>query len=179
MTVILGFLSSIGFVLLVGFGWLYLCRLLLRTLEMKLQTKGLAAKPRGSQYSPERGQRGKALMIFKLLIAVSSFLVVGVVVSFFLLPYPTYLVVSWVVLIIFFSNILNQELRSYYGIGIEQVLTTLHLAAVKVSHRKRPQITEHAPDLRSITDTTAYLNVLRQTFKPVRKKEIGRDDQHK
>lgn len=118
-------------------------------------------------------------MIFKLLIAVSSFLVVGVVVSFFLLPYPTYLVVSWVVLIIFFSNILNQELRSYYGIGIEQVLTTLHLAAVKVAQRKRPQITEHAPDLRSITDTTAYLNVLRQTFQPVRKKEIGRDDQHK
>ncbi len=124
-------------------------------------------------------------MIFKLLIAVSSFLVVGVVVSFFLLPYPTYLVVSWVVLTIFFSNILNQELRSYYGIGIEQVLTTLHLAAVKVAQRKgrrqadAPTTTEHAPDLRTITDTTAYLNVLRQTFKPVSKKEIGRDDQHK
>ncbi len=118
-------------------------------------------------------------MAFRLLVVVSSFLIMGSVVSFFLLPYTTYLVVSWVILIIFFSNILNQELRVYYHIGLEQVLTTLHLTAVKMARSKRPQTTESAPDLRAITDTTAYLNVLRQSFRPGGKKEAGRDDPRK
>jgi len=171
MTVIAGFLSSIGFILLAGFGWLYLCRMLLRVLEEK-------SPPRGPVIQ-QRGRRGKAGMAFRLLVMVSSFLIMGSVVSFFLLPYTTYLVVSWVILIIFFSNILNQELRVYHHIGLEQVLTTLHLTAVKVARSKRPRITESVPALRSITDTTAYLNVLRQSFKPGGKKEAGRDDPHK
>jgi len=109
---------------------------------------------------------------------VSSFLIVGSVASYFLLPYPIYLAVSWVVLIIICSNILNQELRSYYRAGFEQVLTTLHLKTGRVAHLKQPLTTERSPDLRSVTDTTAYLKELQQLFKPGRKKETGRGDQH-
>lgn len=104
-------------------------------------------------------------MIFKLLIMGGSFLIVGSAVSFFLRSYPVYLVVSWIILIIFFSNILNQELRIYYRVGLDQVLTTLHTAAVKVTHLKQPRVTGHTPDLRAFTDTTAYLQALRRLFR--------------
>ena len=158
------------FVLVVGFGWVYLVKKLLRLLEAKLQPNPLA------QYASQQAQQERERMIFKLLIIAGSFLIVGIIVSFFLRSYPTFLVVSWVILIIFCSNILNQELRVYYRIGLEQVLSTIQMATVKVTHRKRPHITEQTPDLRSFVDTTAYLQALRQSFKPG---ETKRDDLHK
>jgi len=196
MAIVLGFLGSMMFVLVVGFGWVYLCKKLIRLLEVKLQPKGLP------QYAFQQAQQEKSRTALKLLIIGSSFLVVGGIVSYFLRSYPTYLVVSWVVLIIFVSNILNQELRIYYRIGLEQALTNLQMKAVNIARRgsprlrrggsgaelsgdpgvakhaagARPHNTGQVPDLRSFTDTTAYLQALRQTFRPEGKK---RDDQHR
>lgn len=169
LAIIVGFLGGISLILLLVPACWYLRKLLLSI---------LAAQRRGSRYSSGRARRGKTRTIFKLLIVVSSFLVVGSVASFFLLPYPIYLVVSWVILIIICSNILNHELRAYYRIGFEQVLTTLHLTTAKVAHLKRPLTTERNSNLRAITNTTAYLKELQQRFKPGRKKETGRGDQH-
>jgi hypothetical protein len=169
LPIIVGFLSGISLILLLVPALWYLRRLLLRVF-LKQKHPGLSTQ--------QRAQRGKTRTIFKLLIVISSFLVVGSVASFFLLPYPIYLVVSWVVLIIICSNILNHELRSYYRIGFEQVLTTLHFKTGKVSHLKQPLTTERKPDLRAITNTTAYLKELLLRFKSGRKKEEGRGDQY-
>jgi hypothetical protein len=169
LAIITGFLSGISLILLLVPTWWYLRKLLLRV-SLKQKQPGLSTQ--------QRGRRGKTRTIFKLLIVVSCFLVVGSVASFFLLPYPIYLVVSWVVLIIICSNILNQELRSYYRTGFEQVLTTLHLKTSKVAHLKQSLATERSPDLRAVTNTTAYLKELQQLFKPGRKKETGQGDQH-
>jgi hypothetical protein len=182
MAIIFGFLGSMIFVLVVGFGWVYLCRKLLRLLEIKSQPRGLP------QYAFAQAQQAKSRTAFKLLIIGGSFLIVGGIVSFFLRSYPTYLVVSWVILIIFVSNILNQELRLYYRIGLEQALTNLQMKAVKIARhssplrslqlvsRRNPHNTEQVPDLRTFTDTTAYLQALRQAFRPGGKR---RDDQHR
>ena len=199
MTVIVSFLSGLGIELLLYLGWWSLRKLLLPMLGVKLPPGGVSQRSRvqpqlprvspgqkqpgfvtqqvGSPYASGQGRRGKTLTIFKLLITVGSFLLVGAIASFFLLPYPIYLVVSWIVLTIFFSNIVNQQLRSYYRVGFEQVLTTLHSTRMRMAELKLPLITQRTPHLRSITDTTAYLNVLRQTFKSAGKKETGRNDQ--
>ncbi len=200
MTVIVSFLSGLGIELLLYLGWWSLRKLLLPMLGVKLPPGGVSQRSRvqsqlprispgqkqpgfvtqqvGSPYASGQGRRGKTLTIFKLFITVGSFLLVGTVASFFLLSYPIYLVVTWVVLTILFSNILNQQLRAYYRIGFEQVLTTLHSTRMKMAQLNLPLITQRTPHLRSITDTTAYLNVLRQNFKLARKKETGRNEQH-
>jgi hypothetical protein len=195
MAIILGFLGSMIFVLVVGFGWVYLCKKLLRLLEAKSQPAGLP------QYAFAQAQQAKSRTAFKLLIIGGSFLIVGGIVSFFLRSYPTYLIVSWVILIIFVSNILNQELRLYYRIGLEQALTNLQMKTVRMTRRSSPQFpggqmqgtwgrlqsgyqsshwrtrtTAYLPNLRALIDTTGYLQALRQVFKLRAKKG---DDQHR
>jgi len=169
LAIITGFLGGVSLILLLVPALWYL---------RKLLQSMLIARQRGSRYPSRRARQGKTRTIFKLLIVGSSFLITGIIASFFLLPHPIYLVVSWVILIIICSNILNQELRSYYRAGFEQVLTTLHLKTSRMTHLRQPPATERSPDLRAITNTAAYLKELRQLFKQGRKKETGRGDQH-
>jgi len=97
--------------------------------------------------------------MMKMILFGGIVLFVGGIASFLLLCFPTYLVVTWVVLIIIFSNLVSQELRSYYRL----MLTTLRLAAVRPSshggHMGRN------PLLKDISDTTGYLKALCLVFK--------------
>jgi hypothetical protein len=114
----------------------------------------------------------KMRVMMKLTIIGCGCLLVGGIVSFTLLHFITYLIVSWIVLIIIFSNVISQELRSYYWNGLKMTLTTLRMPAIKLSRHPEDKISRHPKDkkvvdvgrnpvFKDIHDTTTYLKALR------------------
>jgi hypothetical protein len=87
----------------------------------------------------------------------------GGIASFLLLRFPTYLVVTWAILIIVFSNLVSRELHSYYRL----TPTTLRMEAVHpstISTHHDMDMGRH-PVLKDISDTTGYLKALCLVFK--------------
>src|SRR5580765_7807944 len=107
--------------------------------------------------------RAKARVTIKLTILGCIGLLVGGVASFVLLHFTTDLIVSWVILVIVFSNLISQELRSYYWTGLKMTLTTLRMPAVKISNQTKSKGVDvgRNPMMKDIHDTTAYLKALR------------------
>lgn len=95
----------------------------------------------------------------KIILFGGTVLLVGGIASFLLLRFPTYLVVTWVVLIILFSNLVSRELHASYRL----TLTTLRLAAVRPS--SHGSHLGRNPVLKDISDTTGYLKALCLVFK--------------
>jgi hypothetical protein len=112
-----------------------------------------------AQVKPQSLHRTKTRITMKIILFGGAVLLAGGIASFLLLPFPTYLVVAWVVLLIIFSNLVSRELRSSYRL----MLTTRRLAAVRASSHD-----DHMgrnPLLKDISDTTAYLKALCLVFK--------------
>jgi hypothetical protein len=99
----------------------------------------------------------------KVILTGGTVLLVGGIASFLLLRSPTYLVVTWAILIIIFSNLVSRELRSYYQL----TPTTLGMEAVHPSTISTPHGMDMGrhPMLKDITDTTGYLKALCHVFK--------------
>lgn len=99
----------------------------------------------------------------KVILMAGTVLLVGGIASFLLLRFPTYLVVTWAILIIVFSNLVSRELRSYYKL----TPTTLRMETVHSSVISTPHDVDTArhPMLKDITDTTGYLKALCFVFK--------------
>jgi len=93
---------------------------------------------------------------------IGTALLVGGIASFLLLRFPTYLVVTWAILIIVFSNLVTRELRSYYRL----TPTTRNMEAAHPYTVSTPQGVdmEHYPALNDISDTTGYLKALCLAF---------------
>jgi hypothetical protein len=97
----------------------------------------------------------------KVILMGGTVLLVGGIASFLLLRFPTYLVVTWAILIIVFSNLVSRELRSYYRL----TQTTPLMAAAHPSSLSYDGDMGLNPVLRDITDTTGYLKALCRVFK--------------
>jgi hypothetical protein len=97
-----------------------------------------------------------------MVLLGGTLLLVGGIASFLLLRFPTYLVVAWVILIIIFSNLVSQELRSYYRLK----LTALRMATSRPSSTSTPRGVDigRNPVLKDITGTTDYLKALCLVF---------------
>lgn len=99
----------------------------------------------------------------KMILFGGTVLLVGGIASFLLLRSPTYLVVTWVILIIIFSNLAGRELLSYYRL----TLTRLRMAVVRPPSTPSLDGVDMGrnPVLKDISDTTGYLKALCLTFK--------------
>jgi hypothetical protein len=99
----------------------------------------------------------------KVILMAGTVLLMGGIASFLLLRFPTYLVVTWAILLIVFSNLVSRELRSYYRLtpttpGIEAI----HPSTISPFHDEDMGL---HPMLKDITDTTGYLKALCHVFK--------------
>jgi hypothetical protein len=103
-------------------------------------------------------RRTKTHVTMKVILMGGTALLVGGMASFLLLRSPTYLVVTWAILIIVFSNLASRELRSYY----QRTPTTLGMEAGHPSTISTPHGEDMGrhPVLKDITDTTGYLKAL-------------------
>lgn len=102
--------------------------------------------------------------MMKVILMGGIVLLVGGIASFLLLRFPTYLVVTWAILIIVFSNLISRELRSYY----QPTPTTLRMEAGDPSTTSPSHSVDMGrhPVLKDISDTTGYLKALSLVFKP-------------
>lgn len=106
---------------------------------------------------PLRRQWGRLLRVFLNSLGMVLLLSLGDgVCSSLLWSYPALVIVIQISTIILCSNVVGFQLRRYYHVPLDQLLTTLHLRAVRVAP-PNPQ-EEHANQLE---DTTAYLAALR------------------
>jgi hypothetical protein len=133
-----------------------------------LRQRGSSQFMRGSDRSwrpalTEAQRRIKTPVTMKVILMGGTALLVGGIASFLLLRFPTYLVVTWAILIIVFSNLISRELRSYYRL----TPTTLSMEAVHPSTISTPQgeDTGRHPMLKDIGGTTDYLKALCMAFK--------------
>ncbi|GCE05851.1 hypothetical protein KDAU_31800 [Dictyobacter aurantiacus] len=96
---------------------------------------------------------------------VGTGVLVGGLASFWLLRFPTYLVVTWAILIIVLSNLLSREVRDYYHQLKSKIqpLEAEHHSTAAPSH---DEDTGGHPILKDISDTTGYLKALCFVFKP-------------
>jgi hypothetical protein len=108
-------------------------------------------------------RRRKTYVMMKVILMAGTFFFVGGIASFILLHFLTYLVVTWAILIIVFSNLVSRELRSYY----RQVPTTQRVEAPQTSTISPSQDEDMGrhPLLKDITGTTDYLKALCLVFK--------------
>jgi hypothetical protein len=111
-----------------------------------------------AQVRSEALRRIKTHVMMKVILIGGTGLLVGGIASLLLLSLPTYLVVTWAILIIVVSNLVSRELRSYYGL----TPTTLSMEAVHPSTISTPQSedTGRHPMLKDISGTTDYLKAL-------------------
>lgn len=116
-----------------------------------------------AQVRSEALHRIKIPVTIKVILMAGTALLLGGIASFLLLRFPTYLVVTWAILIIVFSNLVSRELRSYYKL----TPTTLNMEAVHPSTVSTPQgeDTGRHPMLKDISGTTDYLKALCLVFK--------------
>jgi hypothetical protein len=107
-------------------------------------------------------RNAKTHVTIKVVLLGGSLVLVGVVISFVLVRFPTYLVVIWVILIIIYSNLVSRELRSYY----QQTLTIRHPEAVPLSRIALPREEDLGRHLmlKDMGDTTGYLKALCLVF---------------
>jgi len=105
--------------------------------------------------------RTKTHIAMKLILMAGTVLLVGGIASFLLLRSPTYLVVTWAILIIVFSNLVSRELRSYYRL----THTTPHMTEAHPSPISYDGDMGLNPILKDMTDTTGYLKALCHVFK--------------
>jgi hypothetical protein len=133
------------------------------TLEVQKRSSLPLASGRANKAQSKMLRRAKAKITIKLTILGSSGLLVGGIASFILLRSTTYLIVSWVILIMVFSNLIIQELRSYYWTGLKMTLTTLRIPAIKIGPQTKGKGVDVGRNqmLKDIHDTTAYLKALR------------------
>jgi hypothetical protein len=112
---------------------------------------------------PKALHRTKVQVTIRLILMAGTVLLVGGIASFLLLHFPTYLVVTWAILIIVFSNLASRELRSYYQL----TPTMRRTEAVYPSTISPPhgEDMERHPMLKDISDTTGYLKALSLVFK--------------
>lgn len=100
----------------------------------------------------------------KVILMGGTLLLVGGIASFLLLRFPTYLVVTWAILIIVFSNLVSRELRSYYQhTPATPRMEAEHASTTSTSHDI--DMGRH-PVLKDISDTTGYLKALCLVVKP-------------
>ena len=95
----------------------------------------------------------------RIILFGGTMLLVGGIASFLLLHSPTYLVVTWVLLIIVLSNLVSQELRAYYR------LTQMAQRLVTVRPSSHGDHMGRNPLLKDVSDTTGYLKALCLVFK--------------
>lgn len=100
----------------------------------------------------------------KVILMGGTGLFVGGIASFWLLRFPTYLVVTWAILLIVLSNLVSRELRSYYQLkSTTQCMEAGHASTISTSHDVD---TGRHPVLKDISDTTGYLKALCLVSKP-------------
>jgi hypothetical protein len=106
----------------------------------------------------------KTQVTMRVIIMVGTGLLVGGIASFWLLRFPTFLIVAWAILIIVLSNLVSRELRSYYQLKSTMLrMETEHSSTISTSHDVDM---ERDPMLKDISDTTGYLKALCFVFKP-------------
>ncbi|GHO48842.1 hypothetical protein [Ktedonospora formicarum] len=106
----------------------------------------------------------KAYVMMKVILMGGAGLFVGGIASFWLLRSPTYLVVTWAILIIVFSNLVSRELRSYYRLkATTQGMGGGQASPLSPAHEVD---TGRHPVLKDISDTTGYLKALSLVSKP-------------
>lgn len=104
--------------------------------------------------------RTKTHIAMKLILMAGTVLLVGGIASFLLLRSPTYLMVTWAILIIVFSNLVSRELRSYYRL----THTTPRMTEAQPSPISYDGDMGLNPVLKDITGTTGYLKALCHVF---------------
>ena len=109
-------------------------------------------------------QRAKTHVTMKVVLMGGAFLFVGGIASFLLLRFPTYLVVTWAILIIVCSNLVSRELRAYYQQKLAARKETVPPSAVAMSQDEDEDMGRH-PVLKDMSDTTGYLKALCLVFK--------------
>ena len=115
----------------------------------------------GSVLPTKRAHHLKKTLKTSVIVALNIFLVMVILIStsfleaIFLSGNPTYQIVVFVLLVIILSNILGGTVKHYSQVGVNKLMTTMHLRAIK-------KATTHRDDLQA--DTTTYLRALRDTW---------------
>lgn len=113
----------------------------------------------------EAPRKTKTHVTMKVILMGGTVLLMGGIASFLLLRFPTFLVVTWAILIIVLSNLVSREIRSYYQL----TPTTLHMEAEQpstISTTSDDVDMGRHPVLKDISDTTGYLKALCLVVKP-------------
>lgn len=113
---------------------------------------------------PEAPRKTRAYVVIKVILTGGAGLLVGGIASYWLLHFPTYLVVTWAILILILSNLVGWELRSYYLFKTAALrVEAEHSSAASTSHSMDMEC--HSA-LKDISDTTGYLKALCLVVKP-------------
>lgn len=107
----------------------------------------------------------KTHVTMKVVLIGGAFLFVGGIASFLLLRFPTYLVVTWAILIIVCSNLVSRELRAYYQQKLAARKEAVLPSAVAMSQDEDEEDMGRHPVLKDMSDTTGYLKALCFVFK--------------
>lgn len=115
--------------------------------------------------SAEAPRKTKAHVMWKVILMVGTGALVGGIASFWLLRFPTYLVVTWAILIIVLSNLISREIRSYY-LQAKRKPQHKEMEHPSTGSPEPNEDMERHPMLKDISDTTGYLKALCVAFKP-------------
>jgi hypothetical protein len=111
----------------------------------------------------EAPRKTKTHVTMRVILMGGTGLLLGGIGSFWLLRSPTYLVVTWAIIVIIVSNLVSRELRSYYLLKSTALRTEgAHPSTISISHSV--DMGRH-PVLKDISDTTGYLKALNLVFK--------------
>jgi hypothetical protein len=93
-----------------------------------------------------------------LVIAIDLAVVCGC----FFLGHPVYQIVSWVVIVVVWSNFSSRTIRQHWLASVDKLLTTLSLPAITQSSKSVKQVSRKAYLQSLQDDTTAYLQAIRK-----------------